>query len=123
MSFVVIEHGIFAIPVLVLFVLLQRLPLNFFLILFVIFSGLGIPFSAGMAYMIAKGSNWINTRTSVIALGVFPGQIYGFLFGGSVGYYIWNSAGGVVGAIICFVLGSMAGARIAQYLLNRELPA
>ncbi len=122
LGFVVVEHAVFALPVLTLLVLFRFIPFEVALFLIAVFSVVVVPTSAGMAYLIAKGSNWVNTRAAVMASGVLPGQIYGLLFGGLVGYHLWKTPGGLIGAIICFGLGSLAGAKVAQYLVEKELP-
>ena len=121
LGFAAIQHVIFALPVFTILVMMQLLPLNAILFLFLPFSGLGIPLSAGLCYLMAKGSNWVNTRGAVMAIGVLPGQTYGVLLGGLLGYHLWAMTGGVIGAIILFVSGSLAGCRVAQHLVDREL--
>ena len=124
----IIEHVIFALPLLAILVAFQGLPLNalpFFLVRFFV---LVILLSAGITYLIARGSSndlrMNNYKHPVlIAGGILPGQLYGMLFGGLMGNRFWDTAGAIIGTVIFFVLGSLAGAKVAQYLVDRELAA
>ncbi len=120
-----IEYTIFALPLLIILMVFQCLHLDALLFFLAPFSVLGILISAGIIYLIAKGSSndlrMNNYKRSVlIAGGVFPGQLYGVLFGGLMGNRFWQTAGAIVGALSFFMLGSLAGARITQFLVDRE---
>lgn len=122
---IIIEHAIFALPILTVLVVFQSLPLDALPYFLLLFSVLGIPISAGIIYLIARGSSndlLMNSyrRSAQLAGGVFPGQLYGVLFGGLMGNSFWDTAGAIAGGTIFFVLGSLAGARVAQYLVDRE---
>ena len=82
----VIEHAVFALPVLSMLMIVQAIDFYAVLLFFFAFSILGIPHSAGFAWLMAKGSNWVNARGAIIANGILPGQVYGLLLGGMVGF-------------------------------------
>ncbi len=105
LGFVAVLQVVFALPVFIILLMLRLLPFDALLFLVLPFSGLGISLSAGLGYLMAKGSNWVNTRGAVMAVGVLSGQIYGVLLGGLLGYHFWAMTGGVIGAIIFFVTG------------------
>lgn len=123
LGFVVVLHFVFALPVFIILLILRLLPFDTILFLFLPISGLGIPLSAGFGYLMAKGSNWVNTRSAEFAVGILPGQTYGVLLGGFLGHHFWAMTGGVIGGIIFFVTGSLAGGIVANTLIERELAA
>lgn len=114
-----IEHTIFAVPVLGVLWITRIIPADFSLSLILIFSVLGAPLSAGIAWLIARGSSWVNTRAAIIACGVFPGQVYGLLFGGMLGYHFGGEINGIILAIGFWVAGAWAGAKMAEFLYRR----
>jgi hypothetical protein len=56
----------------------------------------------------------------VITAGVLPGQMYGAFFGGMLGYHFNDRAGGIIGAIVFFIIGRLVGERVARYLCNNR---
>ena len=115
----VIEHAVFALPVLSILLIVQAIPFYAVLLFLFAISILGIPLSAGITWLIAKGSNWVNARAAIIANGIYPGQVYVMLLGGMVGFRQWGVIGGIISAVFLFAAGSWAGAKLAEFLYKR----
>ena len=122
-----IGHALFSLPVVITLVLLELLSISGLVILSVFFSVIGIPLSAGISYLVARGSSIsleMNERrysALMITSGILPGQIYGAFFGGVLGYHFDDRVGGVIGAILFFIIGRWVGERVGRYLSNNRL--
>lgn len=110
------EHLVFALPALVIILLLQLLDLKAALLIFTIFI-LADPIASWMTWMIAKGSNWANTAAAMKTAGAISGQLYGALVGGLFGARFFGMVGlllmTALNASILFTLGK-AGLRITE---------
>jgi hypothetical protein len=69
-------HAIFGIPTVVAIIAFSLLGIEplFFIILPIAL--VSIPLSATLSWLIAKGSNWINTPAAIIATCSVPGRFY-----------------------------------------------
>jgi hypothetical protein len=115
-------HAIFGIPTVVAiiaFSLLGKEPLFF---IFLPIALVSIPLSATLSWLIAKGSNWINTPAAIIATCSVPGRFYAVLFGGLLGFRVFNTIGGILLAILLYVGAMLITVPLGKFLLGRLAP-
>jgi hypothetical protein len=86
----------------------------FFIIVPIAF--ISIPISAAFAWLMAKGSNWVNTSAAITAVGSVPGRVYGILFGGALGFHLFNTAGGIIVAILFYFLALALTILLGKFL-------
>ncbi len=116
---VLTEYLAFAIPVLGMLVLLDLLELRTALFMFTFFV-LSSPILSLIAWLFAKGSNWVNTAAALKTPGSL-GQLYGLLLGGLLGSHFFGTVGAVLMAVGFFGLGSWAGIVLGGWIANRYI--
>ena len=112
------EHLAFALPSLAIILLLHLLEIQAALFLFLVFI-ISSPIAALIAWLIAKGSNWMNTAASIKAIGAMAGQLYGLLLGGLFGARFFSPIGTLLTAGLFFALGIFAGIGLGSVAANR----
>ena len=108
----------FAIPSFILLVALNLIELEPAILLFIIYS-LASPIAGLLTWLIDKGSRGENALLAIKALGIWPFRIFGFLVGGMIGYRLVGSIGGIVGAILFYLIGRYIGLRFGSFLSIR----
>lgn len=111
-------HLTFALPALSIVSLLQPQKPKAVIILFIVFL-LGSFIGSWLTWMMAKGSNWVNTAAAMKAVGAGAGQIYGALVGGLAGWHFFEMAGGILMLVSFFVLGKLAGIALGGFAAKR----
>jgi hypothetical protein len=94
---------IFAIPAIIFMMVINLLNSNILIIISLI-TLIEFPITSIIMWLIAKGSNWQNTKIGLITAFIFPSRIYSILVGGLVGFRIAGLVGGILGSIILFFL-------------------
>ena len=115
-------HLIFAIPAIVtviLFNLMQLEPLFFIILPIAI---IAIPVGAALSWFIAKGSNWVNTSSSLIASCSVPARFYAVFIGGLLGFRLFNTLGGIVLAILLYLCTLVTSIPLGKFLIGRLAP-
>ena len=80
-----------------------------------------IPLSAAFAWLIAKGSNWENTSKALLVTCGYPMRMYGMIFGGLVGFHFFNVIGGIIGAILFYVLAIFSTAPFGKFISSKVI--
>jgi hypothetical protein len=80
---------------------------------------LSSPILSLIAWLIAKGSNWVNTVSSIKAAGAVSGQLCGAVFGGFMGSHFWGIVGLILMTVVFFGLGTLAGIVLGGWIANR----
>jgi len=118
----IMGHLIFAVPVIIGILLFNLIDVKaLFFILIPIFL-ISIPISAAFAWLMAKGSNWVNASAAIIAVCSLPGRVYGILFGGLLGFRLFSTIGGVILAIVFYLLALAFAIPLGKYLSMKVLP-
>ena len=114
-------HLIFAIPTIIGLLLFSLIDAKSLFFIFVPIALISIPISAAFAWLIAKGSNWASKSTiaGVIAACSLPGRIYGILFGGLLGFHLFDTIGGVIVAILFYLLAVVLTIPLGKYLSRK----
>ena len=115
-------HVIFAIPAISGILLFKLMEVKALLIIFIPLALLTIPISAGLSWLIAKGSNWVNTAAAITAVCSLPGRIYGVLFGGLLGFHFFSTVGSVILAIVFYLFAVVTTIPLGRYLSSRVIP-
>lgn len=108
----------FTIPSFILLVVLNPSDLEPAILLFIIYSLIS-PIAGLFTWLIDKGSRGENAVLAIKALGIWPFRIFGFLVGGMIGYRLAGSIGGIVGAILFYLIGRYIGLRFGSLLSIR----
>jgi hypothetical protein len=108
----------FTIPSFILLVVLNPSDLEPAILLFIIYSLIS-PIAGLLTWLIDKGSRGENAVLAIKALGIWPFRIFGFLVGGMIGYRLAGSIGGIVGAILFYLIGRYIGLRFGSLLSIR----
>lgn len=83
---------------------------------------LGLPLMALVAWLIARGSGWAYTVSTIQALGAMTGQSYGLVAGALLGSR-YDPPGVVLWAMAGFLLGALAGWRMGTFVAKRTTGA
>ena len=110
------EHSAFAIPALVIILSFNLLEAQAVLFIFLTFVLFYIPGSAGIMWLIAKGSNWVNGVPSIKAAGAIAGQTYCFVLGALIGVRLFGTLWGILGGILFSMLGQIIGMKLGEGL-------
>lgn len=113
---------VFAVPAIVGGLLFDLLEGTAALIILVALALISIPIGAAFAWLIAKGSNWVNTPVAMTAVCSLPGRIYGPLFGGLLGFRLFSATGGVVLAVLFYLVARVATVPVSRFIMNRIIP-
>ena len=89
LSVTIAGHLIFAIPAIMGILLFNLMNVKSLFFIFIPIVLISIPISAAFAWLIAKGSNWVNTSAAITAVCSVPGRIYGIFFGGLLGSHFF----------------------------------
>ena len=111
-------HLAFALPAFGVILLLHLLELKAALFLFAMFL-LSDPIISWLCWLVAKGSNWVNTAAAMKAAGGVPGQLYGVLAGGLLGGHFLGTVGGLVTMVLSFGLGMLAGIALGSFVAKK----
>ena len=118
----VAAHLIFAIPAIIGVLLFSLIDVRALFFIFVPIVLICIPISAAFAWLIAKGSNWVNTTEAVTAACSLPGRICGILFGGLLGFRFFGTVGGVIVAILFYLLALVVTIPLGKFLSRKVIP-
>jgi hypothetical protein len=117
-----IGHSIFAVPAVVAVILFDLMDVKALFFIILPIALISIPVSASLSYLMAKGSNWANTSTAIMVTCTVPGRFYAVLFGGLLGFRLFNTIGGIVLAVL-FYLGAMTTTiPLDKFLVRRLAP-
>jgi predicted lipid-binding transport protein (Tim44 family) len=111
-------HLAIAVPSLSVILLLQLLEMRAALVIFTIFL-LSSPIFSWLSWLMAKGSNWVNTAAAIKAAGGVSGQLYGTLVGGLLGGHLFGTIGAMIMVVLFFGIGMFAGVMLGGYAANR----
>ena len=78
-----------------------------------------IPLSAAFAWLIAKGSNWENTSKALLVTCGYPMRMYSVIFGGLLGFHFFNVIGGIIGAVLSYVLAIFSTAPFGKFISSK----
>jgi hypothetical protein len=115
-------HLLFAVPAIGGIWLFELLDIKELLFIFTPIILISIPISAVIAWLIAKGSNWVNTSAAITAACSVPGRVYGILFGGLLGFRYFGTSGGIIAAILFYLLAIALALRLGRYLASKVIP-
>jgi hypothetical protein len=118
----IIGHLIFAIPVISGILLLNLTDVKALFYIFIPIVFISIPINAAFAWLMAKGSNWVNTHAAILAVCSLPGRVYGILFGGLLGFHLFNTTGGTIFAILFYLLGLALAIPLGKFMSRKVLP-
>jgi len=118
----IIGHLIFANPLISGILLLNLTDVKVLIFIFIPIVLISIPISAALAWLMAKGSNWVNASAAIIAVCSLPGRVYGILFGGLLGFRLFSTIGGVILAIVFYLLALAFAIPLGKYLSMKVLP-
>ena len=122
LSVTIAGHLIFAIPAIMGILLFNLMNVNSLYFIFIPIALISIPISAAFAWLIARGSNWVNTSAAITAVCSVPGKMYGIFFGGLLGFHFFNTAGGIVVATLFYFLALAATLPIGKLLSRKVIP-
>jgi hypothetical protein len=122
LSVTTVGHLIFAIPAIMGILLFNLMNVNSLFFIFIPIALISIPISAAFAWLIARGSNWVNTSAAITAVCSVPGRMYGIFFGGLLGSHFFNTAGGIVVATLFYFLALAATLPIGKLLSRKVIP-
>jgi hypothetical protein len=111
-------HLAIAVPALCVILLLRLLEMRAALVIFTIFL-LSSPIASWLSWLMAKGSNWVNTAASMKAVGGVTGQLYGALVGGLLGEHFFGTVGGIVMLVLFFGSGMFAGSALGGMVAKK----
>jgi hypothetical protein len=111
-------HLTIAVPTLSVILLFQLLEMRAALVIFTIFL-LSSPIVSWLSWLMAKGSNWVNTTAAMKAVGGVSGQLYGALVGGLLGGHLFGTVGAIITAVLFFGFGMFAGMMLGGYAANK----
>ena len=118
---VLIGHLIFAIPTLVAILLLHILEVKPLVFIIMPIAIVSIPIGAAVAWLIAKGSNWANTRSVITALCGVPGRFYAVLFGGLLGFRLFQFVVAIVFIVLFYIGAVLITIPLGRFLTKRLL--
>jgi hypothetical protein len=116
-------HLIFAVPAIIGVLLLRLMDVKSLFFIFVPIVLISIPISATFAWLIAKGSNWVNTTAAITVACSLPGRVYGILFGGLLGFHFFGTVGGVIVAILFYLLAFVSTIPLGKFLSGKVISA
>lgn len=122
LSVTIAGHLIFAVPAIMGILLFNLMDVKSLFFIFIPIAIISIPISAVFAWLIAKGSNWVNTSSAITSVCSVPGRIYGIFFGGLIGFHFFNTIGGIVVAILFYFLSLAATIPIGRFLSRKVIP-
>ena len=117
-----VGHLIFAIPAIIIILVLELLQVKALLFIALPTMLIFVPGGAYFSWLMAKGSNWVNTRTAVIASSVFSGRFFSVLVGGLLGYRLYGIIGGVLFVIPFFIGANVIGKVLGEFFVDRFIP-
>ena len=118
----IIGHLIFAIPAISGILLLSLIDIKTLFFILIPILLISIPVSAAFAWLTAKGSNWVNTSAAIMAVCSLPGRVYGIFFGGLLGFHLFGTAGGIIVAILFYLLALALAFPLGKFLSRKVLP-
>jgi len=118
----IIGHLIFANPLISGILLLNLTDVKVLIFIFIPIVLISIPISAALAWLMAKGSNWVNIPAAIMAVCSLPGRVYGMFFGGLLGFHLFGTTGGIIGAILFYLLALALALPLGKFLLRKVLP-
>jgi hypothetical protein len=118
----IVAHLIYVVPTIGGVLLFDLMDVKTLSLILAILALPAIPISAAFAWLIAKGSNWANTSAAFTITCGFPGRIYGILFGGLLGFHFFNTIGGIVGAIVFYLLAFVSTSPLRKFISSKVIP-
>lgn len=118
----IIGHLIFAIPVLGGIWLLNLMDVKALFFIIVPIALISIPISAALGWLMAKGSNWVNTSATISGVCGLPGGLYSMLLGSALGFRLFSTTGSIIGAILFYILALALTIPLGKFLSSRVYP-
>ena len=113
-----IVHAVPTVVVLLFFDSTTAMPLLFILLILAVIK---IPVVAAMTWLLAKGSNWVNSSLAMIVICRVAAMLYCVLIGAWLGFRLFGTAGGVIGAILLYLLARITSRRLGKLLTQKLL--
>ena len=118
----IVAHLIFIFPIIGGVLLFDLINVKTLFLILALLGLPAIPVSAAFSWLFAKGPNWINTPLAITATCGLPGRMYGILFGGLLGFHFFNSIGGIIGAILFYLLSYVLTSPLSKFISNKVMP-
>jgi hypothetical protein len=119
----VLAHIVYAVPTVVVLLFFDSKNGRPVLFILLILAVIKIPVVTAMAWLLAKGSNWVNTSYAMMVIGGVTATLYGVVLGGWLSFRLFGTVGGVIGAIVFYLVARATGIRLGKLLANKFLPA
>ena len=118
----IISQLVFTIPAVIIILVFNLLQLEAFLFIALPTILISIPIGAYFSWLMAKGSNWVNTKAAVVVSSIFPGRFFGVLLGGLLGYRFYGMIGGALFIILFFLGTNLLGRFLGELLVEKLIP-
>lgn len=122
MNITFVGNIIFAAPVVIALILLDLIKIKPLLFIVMPVAGITILVSASLSWFMAKGSNWVNTTPAIVAACSVPARFYAVLFGGLLGFRVFNTVGGIVLAILLYLGALFTTVPLGKFLIRMLAP-
>ena len=117
-----IANLVYGIPTIGAFLLFDLMDTRAVLLIFLFVAAIKIPLTAALAWLIAKGSNWVNSYTCMVVACAVPAAFYGVMLGGGIGIRLFGAlGGGIGGAILMFVITAIIRIPLGNLITRRLL--
>jgi hypothetical protein len=118
----IVGQLVFTIPAIMIVLVFKLLQFDALLFIALPTIIIAIPVIAYFSWLLAKGSNWVNTKSAVIVSCIFPGRFFGVLVGGLLGYRLYGIVGGALLTILFFFGVNYVGRHLGELLVNKFIP-
>lgn len=117
-----IGHLAYAVPTIASFLLFDLMDIKLVLFAILLYAIVTIPLSAGLVWLIGKGSNWTNAPAALVIACSWPATTYGIFLGGWLGYRLFGTLGSGVGAVLVLIVALIIRIPLGKWITVRFLP-
>jgi hypothetical protein len=115
-------HLVFGIPAIIGILLLKLLEVKTLILITVLVAIIAIPCTAALAWLISKGSNWVNTPVAITATFSLPARFYPLLFGGFLGFRLFGMIGGIIVMVLFYLLAMVITIPLGKFVSRKVIP-
>ncbi len=118
----IVGQLVFTLPASIIILVFKLLQFDAFVFIALPTVLISVPLVAYFSWLLAKGSNWVNTKSAVIVSSIFPGRFFSVLVGGLLGYRLYGIAGGVLLTVLFFFGANIIGKNLGEQLVKKLMP-